>query len=337
MADQDQSPGLLANILAVAGFFILIVIIVWGAYHLLRLTGNGLSSLFSRFTNGGEAITLSLPNSPVQSGRAFTLSWEHTAQEEGSYAFLYQCKSGFRFDISTPAGAQASIPCGSAFTVGTSHSVSLTPNLSGTSSAEVPLSVVFVPVASSTTDRPQGTGTLTVIGGSATSTSGTATTTPTTPVTPRPTTPSTNTGTTGTVPKAPGIADLSVTILATGVIDMYGNFVARAPMHEGEIAAVKFDIGNRGTASTGAWHFSVQLPMQGGYVYASPVQMNLTPGSHIENILRFKPVTPGGGPITVVVDTTHSVRETNEVNNTATVYMPAGSWQHSGYYAPYVY
>lgn len=329
MADQDQAPGLLANILAVAGFFILIVIIVWGAYHLLRLTGTGLSSLFSRFSNG-EAITLSLPNSPVQSGKAFTLSWTHTAQENGSYAFLYQCKSGFRFDITTPAGAQASIPCGNAFTVGSSHSVSLTPNLAGTSSTDVPLTVVFVPNATSTAERPQGTGTITVIG------SATSTTTTTTGTTTRPTG---VTGTTGTNTGSakPGIADLQVTILATGVIDAYGNFVARQPMHQDEIAAVKFDIGNRGTAATGAWHFSVQLPLQGGYVYTSPVQMNLSPGSHIENVLRFKPIQSGGGPITVLIDTTNAVRESNELNNAATVHMPGGTWYQSGYYQPYVY
>lgn len=336
MADTQQSPGLLANILAVAGFFILIVIIVWGAYHLLRLTGNGVSSLFSRFRGNDSAITITVPSSPVASSRAFTLSWKHEAKENGSYALLYQCKQGLRIDAASPAGPATQIPCGNAFTLGTGTSVSLIPQLSATSSTEVPLTVIFMPSATTTVsaDRPQGTATVTVLPGNGTSTQNTG---------------STNTGNTGntsngntgsntTTPKptAPGVPDLSVRVLAVGVVDAWGNFVERQPMHQDEVVAVKFDISNNGTASTGNWYFTVQLPMQQAYTYASPIQMNLTPGSHIENVLRFKPINSGGGMITVTVDSTYAVRESNEGNNTAGMYANASNWPYQ-YTQPYVY
>lgn len=317
----QQSPGILANILAVAGFIILIIVIVWGAYHLLRLTGSGVTSLFSRF-GSGNSITVTVPKE-TQSGTAFPLSWEYKSTEEGAYSFLYQCKTGFRFDMNANGRASA-IPCGSAYTVGTSTNISLVPVLAGTTTMDVPVSVVFIPAATSTAARPQGTATVRVL-----PKAGTTTATPTT--TSAPTTP-----TTSTTPRPAGVADLSVRIIAVGVINpVTGAFENRYPVGPEEIAAVQFDIANNGSASSGNYYFSVNLPMQGGYLYQSPIQANLTPGSHVMNTLRFKPLMAGGGTVTVSVDTTYAVRESNEGNNTAAMYVNGPTW--TGYYAPYVY
>lgn len=322
---QSQNPGLLANILAVAGFIILIVIIVWGAYHLLKLTGSGVSSLFSRFRSDANSISITVPTSPVQSGKSFPLSWKYTPKENGSYAFLYQCKSGFRFDVTTPAGTSNSIPCGSAYTVGAGTSISLVPVLSSTTTTDIPLSIVFIPSATSTaaSARPQGTATVTVTAGSGT----TPATSSNTGTTPKPTTPK---------PVATGTPDLSVRVLAVGVIDpVTGVFAARYPTSPNDIAAVKFDIANNGAGSTGTWYFTVQLPIQSSYLYSSPAQMNLAPGSHIENILRFRPVVSGGGNILIQVDPSNMVRESNESNNAVTQFIAVPAW--TGTYQPYVY
>lgn len=328
MADtpNQQSPGLLANILAVAGFIILIVIIVWGAYHLLRLTGTGVSSLFTRFSKTDDTIALTIPTASVTSGKAFPLSWKYSPKENGSYAFLYQCKSGFRFDVTSAAGKATAVPCGSAFTIGNGTSVSLTPMLSGTSTADVPVSVVFMPSATSSSARPQGTATIRVIAGSAAST----------PVKDLP-----STGATSEVrPVVSGPADLSVRIVALGVIDQYsGAFVQRVPMNPNEVAAVKFDIGNNGGTATGVWYFTVQLPMNPAYTYQSPAQMSLSPGGHIDNILRFRPMNAGGGNISVWVDTQNLVHESNESNNSASMWAGAQTWNYNQYphQAPMVY
>jgi hypothetical protein len=317
----QQNPGILANILAVAGFIILIIVIVWGAYHLLRLTGSGVTSLFSRF-GGADSITITVPKE-TQSGTAFPLSWEYKTEEAGAYSFLYQCKTGFRFDMSTNNRATA-IPCGSAYTVGTSTSISLVPVLAGTTTMDVPVSIVFIPSATSTenTSRPQGAATVRVLA-KAGATSTPVATTPSTPTTP-------------TTPRPPGKPDLSVRIVAVGVINpVTGAFENRYPVGPEEIAAVQFDIANNGSASTGNYYFSVNLPMQGGYLYQSPIQANLTPGSHVLNTLRFKPLMAGGGTVTVSVDTTYAIGESNEGNNAAALYVNGPTW--TGYYAPYVY
>jgi hypothetical protein len=333
MADTpQQSPGLLANILAVAGFIILIVIIVWGAYHLLRLTGSGVTSLFSRF-GAGDEITVTAPSGTMQSGKAFPLSWKYSPEENGTYAILYQCRAGFRFDATSPSGSTAQVPCGNAFTVGNNTSVTLTPVLSGTSTVEVPVSVVFIASATSSEERPQGSATIRVSAGNGSG----PTSTPVNNLPATGTTSGSNSG--GSNTQATGPADLSVRIIATGVVDMYGNFVQRAPFSPDEIAAVKFDIGNVGGTATGVWYFTATLPTNPAYTYQSPAQASLAPGAHIENILRFRPVMMGGGSVSVYVDPQGSVSEASESNNTASQWMMGGSWNYNQYpySAPFVY
>lgn len=324
MADGQQSPGLLANILAVAGFIILIVIIVWGAYHLLRLTGSGVSSLFSRFTQKDE-ISVTAP-ATAQSGKSFPLSWKYNPSENGTYAILYQCRTGFRIDATAPSGSMSQVPCGNAFTVGNNTSVTLTPTLSGTTTVEVPISVVFMATATSSEKRPQGSATIRVSASTSTpsGSNGNTTTTP-------------SSGNSTATPAPAGPADLTVRILATGVIDAYGNFLARAPMNPNEVAAVKFDIGNSGGRSTGSWYFTVNLPTNPSFTYQSPIQASLAPGAHIENILRFRPVNPGGGNVYVSVDPQNVVSESNENNNAASTWFSAQVWSGYPYQAPYVY
>ncbi|HWO07500.1 MAG TPA: CARDB domain-containing protein [Candidatus Paceibacterota bacterium] len=327
MADQQQAPGLLANILAVAGFIILIVIIVWGAYQLLRLMGSGVSSLFSRFGDDSE-ITVTVPNTPVQSGRTFPISWQYSPQEDGAYAFLYQCKAGFRFDIGSGTNTQA-IPCGNAFVVGNNTSLTLMPVLSGTTTVEVPVTVVFLPNATSTGERPQGTATVRVAAASGAPSS---TTTGSGQTSSKPSGQPSNPQT----PSGSGQPDLSVRILAVGVIDASGAFVQRTPSPY-ETAAVQFDIKNEGSTASGSYRFSVQLPTQPVYPYISPVQASLSPGSHVVSTLRFGPVAPGGGSIAVEVDAARAVRDANRSNNTATTWINASAYPYYQYPAPYVY
>ncbi len=314
---ESQSPGLLANILAVAGFIILIVIIVWGAYHLLRLTGAGISSLFSRT---GTEIKITTPTTSVESGKAFPLAWDYAPKEAGSFAVLYQCKAGFRFETNAPT--RAALPCGNAFTVGADKTINLVPVLTGTTTIDVPVSVVFVPSATSSSARPQGATTIKVTAATGAATTPTKPTTPSTPAT-------------SAAPRPAGKPDLSVRILSVGTVNPVSGMIENRYPGPEDIAAVQFDIANNGTGSTGSYAFTVSLPLQGGYVYTSPAQSSLTPGSHVVNTLRFKPVQSGGGTVTVSVDPYGSVSESNESNNAGAIFIGAPVW--TGSYAPYVY
>ncbi len=321
--NTERGEGLVSNILAIAGFIILIVIIIWGAFHFLNLASSGFSALLNR--TGASAIVVTAPKT-VQSGQPLDISWKYAAEEEGVFAVMYQCREGLQFRIPL-ATSTSPIPCGSPFSVGpkTISAARLIPVLSSGTTADVPVSVMFMSIGTSTTpvSRAQGNVTVTVTAGTTTPTTatpntepGTATKTPPTTSTP---TPTVTTPVSSPKPSTP--ADLAVRILSIGVVDpMTGMIVARQPLGAHETVAVTFDIRNQGGTSSGTWYFSAQLPTNPATPYVSPAQRPLGPGDRIENTLRFNQAMIGG-IFTVTVDPTNIVRESNEGNNSATQSM----------------
>lgn len=310
----EPKASLVSNTLAIVGFIIVIVIVLWGLFHIATLGAPWLSSLFG---TGSDSIKVTVPTN-VTSETAFPVSWKYSTSEKGTYAFLYQCKDIVHFQAAGADGSISTVPCGAAFTVATTNNtLTLTPQLSGTASTSVPLSIVFIPSA---TTSPQVQGNATVIVNPRTTPAiviQPATTTPVTPVIPTAPTP----------PVATGPTDLSVQITSV-VPDGAGGAIAT------------FDIGNDGLSSTGAYSFSAQLPTADGYLYHSPTQSSLAPGDHIVNTLRFSQAI--SGIFSVVVDPSSTKNETRTDNNYASqqVSMPyvqqTYPQQYPQYY-PYVY
>lgn len=310
MTNSHERPGgtmMVANILAIVGSIILIVIIIWGLIHLLSLSGGFFSSLF-----GGDSskIEISAP-SEVTSGQPATISWKHSADEQGMYAVMYPCSEGLRFSTPGPEQAFVTMPCGAAFGIGSATtSTVVLPMLTGTSSIKTPFSVLFIP--SSTSSSPvEGTVTMTV------KTAGVpiavpATTTPTkpAPTTPKPTTPSYP-----TTPVSQGPADLAVTITSVS-IDQWGN------------GTVTFNVSNIGGSSSGGYYFTAQIPTAQPYTYVSPAQSPLGAGSYIVNTLRFTQAIPGN--VYIVVDPANTAPESNEGNNSQMQYI-SGSYPYDYY------
>lgn len=115
----------------------------------------------------------------------------------------------------------------------------------------------------------------------------------------------------------PGLPDFSVHILSVGVIEpLSGDIIPRRPASANDLVAVRFDIANNGSASTGTWYFTAQIPTNPVYSYSSDAQASLAPGAHIENMLRFRQAEQGG-TFSVSVDPANLVAESNESNNTA--------------------
>src|SRR3989344_5720416 len=88
-ASSEPRTGLLSNVLAIIGFIILVVIILWGIFHLASLGGPWLSSLFNQTSS--SSVQVSAPANATTS-IPFTVSWKYSTSEKGTYAFLYQCK-----------------------------------------------------------------------------------------------------------------------------------------------------------------------------------------------------------------------------------------------------
>ena len=308
---EEPRASLLSNILAIVGFIILIVVVIWGLVHLAGISRTWLSSLFG---GGASAIEVSAPERAV-SGVPFDVSWKYNEPVEGTYAFLYQCRSGLQFQTPGPSG-NMSIPCGAAFTLASAtKEISLTPFLGSDGALDVPVSIVFMPNATSTdsTSSPQAGA-----GQAAQQAQGSATVTippaeaPAPAPAPEPPAP-----TPSPVPAPPPVArtpaDLSVRIVSV-TSDGYGN------------GAAVFDIANVGGSSSGAYHFSASLPTRSGYAYTSPAQSPLAPGSHIVSTLRFSQAV--SGVFTVSITTP----DANQSNNYASQFLNAPYYNYNDAY-----
>lgn len=287
------NASLLSNVLAIVGLIIFVVLIIWGLVHLASLSKSWFSSLFPRSV---PSIEVTAPAS-VTSGDAFLIRWKYATNDKGAYAFLYQCKTGLRFETPAVSGAMNQIPCGAAFILpATSDTLSLTPVFSGNTSTNVPLSISFTPNATSSA-QAQGSVSIVVNPGVA----GSA------PVAQAATAPK---------PRSTGPADLAVRIIAV-TADQSGSGIAT------------FDISNAGSGSSGVYYFTAQLPTsayaeaayygapsQGSYTYTSPAQVSLAPGDHIQSTLRFTGAHTGG-IFSVTVDPSSTVNDSNRTNNYA--------------------
>jgi hypothetical protein len=329
---REPRTNIVANVLSIVGFLILIVIIIWGLIHLVGLSQGWFTSIFQ---GSSSKIELTAPSDAV-SGEPLVISWTYSPSEKGTYTFLYQCQSGFQFQMQA-ADSSGGIPCGAAFSIGTTTtSVTVTPRLSGASNVSVPVSIIFIPTDKAHANT-EGSATIIIHPSISTPATTTPTKTNTSTTTPK-TTPKTTTKTpttyryTTTPTKTTGPADLSVRIIAIGMIDpVSGAFINRLPTSPNEMAAVQFDIANLGGSSSGTWFFQAQLPTFQPYTYVSPPQYSLHPGDHIVNTLKFTQLVPGN--FTVIVDPNNSVREITKSNNVASQWIGAGEV----YPQPYVY
>ncbi len=334
-----RKPGVVANILAIVGFIILIIIVIWGVLHIISLSSPWFSGMFNG-TKKSE-ITVTAP-AQVVANSPFVVSWKHASSKRGTYAILYQCVQGLKFQVEGNA-----IPCGAAYTLGNATgTASMLPTLTGTTSVTSGISVLFIPSAVGTTG-PDATGNASVriVSGSPVqippvviAPKPTPTPTPSEKPTPSPkpttgSTPSTGSGQAGS-PQAKPVtaADLAVHIIAVGVIDQYtGAFVARAPYSPSEVSAVQFDIQNIGGSPSGTYTFEAQIPTSQPYTFASQVQPSLSAGSHVVNTLRFNPAVNGTFSVQV------HARDSRTSNNFASIWV-TGAVQYPSYQSyPYGY
>lgn len=323
---EQQRESLLGTVLAVIGFLLIAGIAVWGLTHMLTIAKDITAPWFSK----SQTIVISVPAVATTSSPVF-ISWKHTATAPGSYAFLYSCVSGVRFETETANGV-TKIPCGAAYSVGTS-SLEVIPQLTVGSRITTPITILFKPAATAQTlgsfassAAAEGSSMITVVRGTSQAPQSMTKKQVETKKTPTIATSYSSDPVDSTEKKAPvrakatpvatTPADLAVTIVSVGVIDSYtGAFVARQPYSPDEIAVVTFDIKNTGGRATGAYRFTVELPTETAYTYYSPTQASLSAGSHVVNTLKFDRFV--GGTVHVSVDTSNQVSESNEKNNSA--------------------
>lgn len=289
-APEEPKPSFLSNILAIIGFVILIVVVIWGLVHLASLSRGWFSSLFGE---SNAAITVTAPETAT-SGTAFDITWRYDEPTEGSYAFLYPCQSGFQLQTPGMGGAMNGIPCGAALALANDvNTLSLTPYLTGSDALAVPLSVIFMPNATGT--EAQGSATVTV------APSATPAPAPAPAPTPTPTpsySSSTYSSATSATYSPATPADLAMRIISA-TVDANGN------------GTIVFDITNVGGSSSGTYYFTANLPTVSGYAYVSPAQTFMTAGARVRNTLRFTGARSGVATVSITTP------DTNAANNHA--------------------
>ncbi len=300
--NSASRPGPVANALAIAGFVVVVIIIIWGLIHLSTLASPWLSSLFSPAGTSQTPLEVQAPGSAV-SGQPFTLTWSSPASAQGTYGLIYPCSAALSFRAVSASSTQANIPCGAAFTV-SGNSVSLVPLLAGTTTINEPLSIIFTPAFGSGGASAQGSATIAIKPGA-------------NPIAPA----SVATASAPAQVVSSGRPDLAVRIIsATG--DGSGN------------ATLVFEIANNGSGASDRYSFTVYLPtVSRSYTYYSPDQSPLSPGSHIVNTLHFTQAV--SGTISIVVNASRDVDQTNNYASAALSmpYSPQPPYQQ--YYPQY--
>lgn len=246
MSDETR-PSIFSSVLAVLGFIIVLVIIVWGLLHLVSLVrGNSP-------TSPAATIEVIVPKE-VKTGEAFTTTWKYGPSTDGAYAFQYGCNDKVKMTAKVDDN-DAAIPCGSSIGI-TGDSLVLTPTLTGSTTVSIPVTIMYIPTGARA-PIAQGSASVNVMSG--------ITTTPK---------PAKDNGGVIVGGGSSGNADIAVSIISA-TVDQFGN------------GTVVFDIANVGSGTSGSYTFNAQLPTATSYNYASPAQSPLAPGAHMQNTLRF--------------------------------------------------
>lgn len=131
-----------------------------------------------------------------------------------------------------------------------------------------------------------------------------------------------------TIPPAPrsvGTADLSVRIVATGIVTGGGaGFTQADIVGPGERPAVEFTVMNVGTAVSERWQFTANLPTLNGR-FVSDVQQPLAPGEGRRYTLGFgELLREGENSLTVSVFPWSGTGDARLANDAATAFIVRG-------------
>ena len=315
------------KLLAILGFIVTVVIIVW----LIIMGIKQAPALFSSLAGMARGIqnyhpvteiTLELEKEVVNSGESFQISWTDVKQA-GEYQFSYSCTDGISLEVRSGDGTLVPVRCTEVLTLpGDVHGLFLSVTSDAMRFTDVPLGVTF---KNNENDAEiKGESKVTVVNATIPTTEQPVVVKPepVKPVvvsTPKPTTPVY----VAPKPQAPiityvypesdpkGYIDLKVTTLGSGIL--YGNtFTSISDFDEDLRNAIKFDIKNIGTKTSGSWTFKTILP--NGQTYTSKSQTALKPNEHVEFTMGFDldDDTSNKVKITTTVDTKNDTNSKND-------------------------
>lgn len=322
--NQTQAFRVLAiKSLAIVGFLVTLALVVWLGVEAAKRTPGVFSSLATTLESIREyrpaptELSIATEKSVVNSGESFQISWTDM-RRDGEYKMNYACTEGVLLTVRGAEGNLVPMQCTETLTLPKEvQGLFLTVTSDTMRLTDVPLSLTF-----------RGTD-----GTSLTSETRVTIANATIPVSEKPKPePETEKPEVATPKPAPapkpvttvvypqsnpnGFTDLAVTTLGSGVL-RNGAFTYTAKYDRDEKSAIKFDIKNIGTKTSGPWSFKTTLP--GGQVYESAVQTALKPYEHVEFTLGFD--LDSDDDLVKVVNTVETKNDTNAKNDSSTWFV----------------
>jgi len=297
---SEESKLSAIKTLAIIGFITTTIILVWLAVMIVRFIPEGFSSLASLMqsvSSPGRELNISTNRTIVNVNDSVTVSWDKTGTK-GVYGFSYSCADGVSGSMLLGGGSTALLACDSWVALrddvtSTEFSFSSTQNRF----ADVKLAVRFTPENGSMTGITESV-MVTVVNDTIAEEGATplipetpaATTTPPVvpepvkPVTPQPVAPS------YPVSNPNGFTDLQISYIGIGDYNAGTKvFTPKSSLDNDGRRALRFEVMNIGTKTSGTWSYNATLPTEGTDVYRAGTQAALLPGERSIITVLFTP------------------------------------------------
>lgn len=317
------------RVLSVVGGIAVLAGVVWVGVQGFRALPNARESLANAFVSiqsffsPAERIVLSLVDSQAVVEEPFTVSWEHRGKSnDGSYSFFYECSDDVHLALEDDT-----VFCNTELPIlSTDTSLTLTAHGTVAGVTMIPLEIRF---RENDETNISERGELTVAIQSERFDDATSTASQTDTSSPNTGSSQQTTGTTQTIPIVTGPisdpngkADLSIRVIAFGLVDKNsGAFTEKdeipRDLPSNKRGAIKFVVENVGTKLSDTWMFKAELPTSPAYTYTSDKQESLYPGDKIEFVIGFDRLKNADkDDYRIEVDPKDAIDESNENNNT---------------------
>lgn len=338
--NETNTKSLVTKVLAIIGFFATGVLIAWLVVFAIKMAPSAFSSLASiagsiQNYRPINEISIATENSVVNSAESFQVSWTDVKQE-GEYHFTYTCTPGVSLGVRDGDGLVTPIKCTDILTLpATAHGIFVTITSDEIRLTDVPLKVTFTnseknislesemkitvvnatipvreefptvvtPEASPEPEKTESAPEPVVVTAPE----------PQPTATPKPIAPTMVTTVIYPQSNPNGYTDLKVTTLGSGILKN-GVFTYTAKYDRDLRNAIKFDIKNIGTKTSGTWTFKTILPS--GVIYESPIQRALKPLEHVEFTLGFD-LEDNSKDLVKITNTVYTKNDSNSRNNSS--------------------
>lgn len=338
-----EDNSIVKNIIIVV--LALVIITAGGSIYLNRselpqvwknvsLAAVSISSLFFP----SESLSVTISNDVVESGKTFTVTYEHKgASTNGNHFFQYKCDDGlFLKLISDNNGIETPVFCDTPADIGklAKGTLNILPVLTNSDSANSTLEIFYQRSGDEEERTPSSAVDIKIVKTLADSDIANKSQQINTvaPLTAGPKTEqlykigdkiASSTTATPTSPKLisnpNGYVDLSTKIIEIGAVDKTTNqFIATSTLRSGDRIAVRFYVKNIGTKTSKDWNFSASLPTLPWYIFQSDTVQPLAPGDRIEFTLGFDNIEKSDGNLVVInADPNNQLGDNLRANNIA--------------------